>query len=205
MLPSRGALRHRASAGCPWAGRSHPPRRLPFRRGRGHDGSGAAPATARYEVADSAAFGIHVGYPVGDGEVELSYSRQNSKLQTSDLFTGVPVFDLALETWQFGGNVVFDDEAARVRPFLGLAVGFTRMLPGASALSDETRFAGSCVGGAKLWLGRRIGVRVEARGLFTVLDSNSKTFCTDGACRIFFGNTQVISQAEVRAGLILRF
>lgn len=166
---------------------------------------GTAAATARYEVADAGAFGIHVGYAVGDGEIELSYARQNSKLQTSDLFAGVPVFDLALETWQIGGNVVFGEPHARLQPFVGLAAGLTRLLPGPSALSDETRFVGSCSGGAKLWLGRHVGLRFEARGLFTLLDSNSRTFCTDGFCTIFYGNTQVISQAEVRAGLILRF
>jgi hypothetical protein len=166
---------------------------------------GTAAATARYEVADSGSFGIHVGYAVGDGEVELSYARQNSKLQTSDLFAGVPVFDLALESWQIGGNVVFGDPNDRLQPFVGLAAGLTRLLPGPAALSDETRFVGSCVGGAKLWLARNVGVRFEARGLFTLLDSNSKTFCTNGACTIFYGNSQVISQGEVRAGLILRF
>jgi hypothetical protein len=166
---------------------------------------GTANATARYEVADSGSFGIHVGYAVGDGEVELSYARQNSKLQTSDLFAGVPVFDLALETWQIGGNVVFGEPNDRLQPFVGLALGLTRMLPGPSALSDETRFAGSMVGGAKLWLARNVGLRLEARGVFTLLDSNSQTFCTNGVCTIFYGNSQVISQGEVRAGLILRF
>jgi len=162
-------------------------------------------ATAAYEVADSAAFGVQLSYPVADGELELSYARQNSKLQTADLFAGVPVFDLALETWQFGGNAEFGEEDARVRPFVGLAVGLTRLLPRPAGLSDETRFAGSCVGGAKLWLGRRVGVRLEARGLFTLLSSDSGSFCTDGSCRIVVANTQVISQAEIRAGLILRF
>jgi hypothetical protein len=61
------------------------------------------------------------------------------------------------------------------------------------------------VGGAKLWVARNVGLRFEARGVFTLLDSNSKTFCTNGFCTIFYGNSQVISQGEVRAGLILRF
>ena len=117
---------------------------------------GTAGSNARYEVADSSSFGIHVGYAVGDGEIELSYARQNSKLQTSDLFTGVPVFDLALETWQLGGNVVFGEPNDRLQPCVGLAAGLTRLLPGPAALSDETRFAGSCVGGAKLWLARSL-------------------------------------------------
>lgn len=161
---------------------------------------------ARFEVDDSASFGVHLGYRMGDGELELLYARQNSRLQTSDLFAGVPVFDMALETWQLGGNYYFGEDDARVRPFVGIGLGLTRLLPEPSGLSDETRFSASFGAGAKLWLGRHVGLRLEARGFFTVLDSDSKSFCGGGGtCRVYVGDSQVISQADLRAGLILRF
>jgi len=161
---------------------------------------------ARFEVDDSASFGVHLGYRMGDGEVELLYARQNSRLQTSDLFAGVPVFDMALETWQLGGNYYFGEDDARVRPFVGIGLGLTRMLPEPSGLSDETRFSASFGAGAKLWLGRHVGLRLEARGFFTVLDSDSASFCGGGGtCGIYVGDSQVISQADLRAGVILRF
>jgi hypothetical protein len=160
---------------------------------------------ASLEVADSAAFGIHVGYPVGGGEIELLYARQDTRLQASELFASVPAFDIALESWQLGGNAVFGEEDARLRPFFGIALGVTRLLPKPAGLSDETRFSGSFGGGVKLWLGRHAGVRLEGRGFFTLLASDSRTFCAEGSCRVFVGDVQVIAQAEFRAGLILRF
>lgn len=161
---------------------------------------------ARFEVDDSASFGVHLGYRVGDGELELLYARQSSRLQTSDLFAAVPVFDLALETWQLGGSYSFGEDDARMRPFVGIGLGLTRLLPEPSGLSGETRFSASFGAGAKLWLGRHLGLRLEARGFFTVLDSDSRSFCGGaGACQVHVDDSQVISQADLRAGLIFRF
>ena len=124
---------------------------------------------------DAAAFGVQLGYRVGEGEIELLYARQDTQLQTADLFTGAPVFDLALETWQIGGTYLFGDDDARARPFVAVGLGLTRLLPEPAGLSDETRFSASFGAGVKLWLGRHFGIRLEGRGFFTVLDSDSRT------------------------------
>lgn len=50
-----------------------------------------------------------------------------------------------------------------------------------------------------------MGVRVEARGFFTFLESNGETFCQTGeGCQIHSEGAE-ISQGEVRAGIVLRF
>lgn len=172
--------------------------------------SGAVPCTSdsdeRFEVEDAASFGVHLGYRAGaDGELELLYARQNSRLQTAELFAGVPLFDLAVETWQLGGSYLFSDEDARARPFVGLGVGLTRLLPEPLALSDETRFSFSLGAGVKLRAADHFGLRLEARWFVTVLGGESGSFCGGGSCQIYFGSSQVISQADLRAGLILRF
>jgi hypothetical protein len=169
-------------------------------------GTGSGSETSvELEVDDAAAFGVYLGYRVGEGEIELLYARQDTQLQTAGLFTGVPAFDLALETWQLGGNYLFGEDDARVRPFVGVGLGLTRLLPEPSGLSDETRFSASFAAGVKLWLGRNIGFRLEGRGFFTVLDSDSRSFCDGaGGCVIRTTGSE-LSQAEARAGLILRF
>jgi outer membrane protein W len=159
----------------------------------------------RFEVDDAASFGVQLGYRLGDGEIELVYARQNTRLQSATLFAGVPLFDIALESWQLGGNYFFGDDDARLRPFLGIGLGLTRMLPEPSGLSDETRFSASFGAGAKLWLGGHVGLRLEARGFFTVLDGDGGSFCGGDGCVVFVGSSQVISQVDLRAGLILRF
>jgi len=107
---------------------------------------------ASFELDDSASFGIHLGYRVGEGEIELLYARQDTRLQSADPFAGVPVFDLAVDIWQLGGNYYFLDDDARVRPYVGVGLGLTRMLPEPAGLDDETRFSASFGAGAKLWL-----------------------------------------------------
>lgn len=166
---------------------------------------GGSHSGVELEVGDAAAFGVQLGYRVGDGEIELLYARQETQLQTADIFTGAPVFDLALETWQIGGTYLFGDDDARARPFVVVGLGLTRLLPEPAGLSDETRFSASFGAGVKLWLGRHFGIRLEGRGFFTVLDSESRTFCDGaGGCVIRTSGSE-LSQAEARAGLILRF
>jgi hypothetical protein len=159
-----------------------------------------------FEVEDAASFGVHLGVRVAeDGELELLYSRQNTRLGTDGLFTGEPLFDLALETWQLGGNYLFAEKGSRLRPYIGVGLGITRLLPEPAALQDETRFSASIAGGAKVWLGRHLGLRVEARGFFTVLESDGDAFCETGSECLVHAKGSDISQAEVRAGLVLRF
>ena len=159
-----------------------------------------------YEVEDAASFGAHLGFRVShDGEVEVLYSRQETRLATDGLFTGAPLFDLALETWHAGGNYLFSEEGSRVRPYIGMGLGVTRLLPEPAGLRDETRFSASFAAGAKVWLGRHFGLRVEARGFFTFLESDRETFCETGeGCQIHAEGSD-ISQVEARAGLVLRF
>ncbi len=159
-----------------------------------------------YEIEDAASFGVHVGLRVSrDGEIEALYSRQNTQLSTGGLFTGTPAFDLALESWQAGGNYLFKEEDARVRPYIGMGLGFTRLLPGPADLSNETRFSASFAAGAKVWLGRHVGLRFEGRGLFTFLGGSHQTFCHTGqGCQVYAEGSE-ISQGDFHAGLVLRF
>ncbi len=168
-------------------------------------GTGPQGDFAEYGVDDAASFGVHVGFRVSrDGEIEALYSRQNTRTTTGGLFTAIPGFDLALESWQAGGNYLFGEEDVRVRPYIGMGLGFTRLLPGPGASSDS-RFSASFAAGAKVWLGRHVGLRLEARGFFTFLGSDNETFCHTGqGCQVSAAGSG-ISQGDFRTGLVLRF
>jgi len=160
---------------------------------------------AGFELDDSASFGVHLGYRLPDGEIELLYARQSTRLQSDEPFAGVPVFDLAVDIWQLGGNYLFLDEDARLRPYVGVGLGLTRMVPEPAALDDETRFSASFAAGAKLWLGRHLGLRAEARGFFTVFGTDGRSFCGSGGTCGFVGTSQLLSQVDLRAGMTLAF
>lgn len=169
---------------------------------------GIEPASTAADVAvkDAGAWGVHLSFRVArDGEVEVLYARQPTKLRTDGLFTGEGLFDLTLETWQFGGLYLFADEGARLRPYIGAGLGITRLLPGPPGLQDETRFSASFAAGIKVALGRHLALRAEGRGFFTVLESDSEPFCGPGTgrCAVRVSGKD-ISQAEIRAGLALR-
>ena len=88
---------------------------------------------------------------------------------------------------------------------MAVGLGLTRLLPEPAGFSDETRFSASIGAGVKLWLGRHVGIRLEGRGFFTVLDAESRTFCPGNGTCVIRGTSSEIAQAEARAGLILRF
>lgn len=50
-----------------------------------------------------------------------------------------------------------------------------------------------------------LGLRLEARGFFTVLESDGAAFCEPGGECLVHAKGSDISQADVRAGLVLRF
>lgn len=43
-----------------------------------------------FELADAGSFGIHLGYGVGGGELELLYARQNTRVQSKDPHPSLP-------------------------------------------------------------------------------------------------------------------
>jgi outer membrane protein with beta-barrel domain len=158
-------------------------------------------------VADSGAFGVHLGVKVApDGEIEALFAREDTHLESNDgLFSSKALFALKLDTYQLGGSYLFRDEDAKVRPFIGLGLGVTRLGPEPADLQSETRFCASLAGGVKAYVGPHLGFRVELRGFFTVIDSESRIFCGPGLPCVVTTKGSDISQAEIRGGVIFRF
>ena len=100
-------------------------------------------------VKDSGAFGVHVGVKVAeDGEIEALFSRQDTQLKSdTGFFSSTVLFPIKLDTYQLGGSYRFGDEEAKVRPYIGLGMGITRLVPEPAELEAETRFSASIAGG----------------------------------------------------------
>jgi hypothetical protein len=77
------------------------------------------------------------------------------------------------------------------------------MNPQGEGLSTETRFSLSIGGGAKFFITEHLGLRLDARGIFTALNSNATVFCS-GGCAISVQSSGFM-QGELGAGLVLRF
>jgi hypothetical protein len=159
---------------------------------------------ANFEVADAAAYGLMLDFDLEpDKQIEVYLSRQNTHLSTGDpLFTGQPLFDLAIDYYHIGGLYMLP-EGDRVRPFLTGTFGLTRMAPKPADLTTENRLSLSLGGGAKIFFTKNLGLRFDVRGIYTALNANAEVFCS-GGCAIKVYSSGFL-QTEVSAALMMRF
>jgi hypothetical protein len=139
-----------------------------------------------------------------DGLIEFLYSRQQTRLENLDIFGVDEGLDLNVEYLHFGG--LWEIQQGRTRPFIGLSLGGTRFDLGLEGVSDEIYFSAGISGGAKFMFSDRVGLRVEGRGLATLLGSGGEIFCgfPPGACAITVTGSTLL-QIDALVGLIVRF
>jgi hypothetical protein len=165
-----------------------------------------ANTSTEFKVADANAYGLVIDFDTEpDKQIEVYLSHQNTRLTTSGIYTGSPLFDLAIDYYHIGGLYMFptDGLPAAFRPFVSGTFGLTRMTPAPSDLNSETRFSISLGAGAKYYFGKTLGARLDVRGIYTAIDGNTAVFCS-GGCTIKVNSSGFI-QTEVSAGLIVRF
>jgi hypothetical protein len=156
-----------------------------------------------FEFADDAAFGVILDfYSKPREQIEVYLSRQDTRLTTGGTFTGDPLFDLTIDYYHIGGLVMFGDDE-RIRPFMTGTFGLTQMDPDRADLTTENRPSIALGGGSKIYLTRRIGLRVDVRGIYTSLNSNSAIFCS-GGCAVKVQSSGFV-QTEISAALMLSF
>jgi len=135
-------------------------------------------------------------------QIEIYLSRQNSKLSSGGTVTGNPKFDLTVDYYHIGGLLMLDGE--RTRPFISGTFGLTRMDPHGADRSTEYYPSIALGGGAKIPLTERLGLRFDARGIFTLVNNNSTVFCANGGCAIRVEGSGIL-QGELTVGLTFKF
>ena len=135
--------------------------------------------TASLELDDSAAFGLILNIDESaNTQWEILYSLQTTEADTTGLpISGAPL-DIDVHYIQGGGTYLFDGNAAR--PFLAATIGASHFEPGLSGVDSETFFAFSIGTGLQIRPNERFGIRLEARGYGTLLNSESDLFCQSG-------------------------
>ncbi|MBI5040218.1 MAG: outer membrane beta-barrel protein [Gammaproteobacteria bacterium] len=133
---------------------------------------------------------------------EFVYSHQETELQLGPTFSGNRQFDLNVDYLAAGGAYVWRD--ARVQPYISATVGIAYLDPQDSTYDAETRFLLQLAGGYKYFVSPNLGLRIEARGYATMMDTDAEVFCGNGACvaRI---QSSGFGQVEINAGMNLRF
>jgi hypothetical protein len=77
------------------------------------------------------------------------------------------------------------------------------MDPEGADRSTEYHFSLALGGGAKIPLTERLGLRFDARGIFTAANTNSTIFCANGGCTIRVQGGGVL-QGELTVGLTFK-
>lgn len=155
------------------------------------------------KLGDAGAYGVILDMPYNvQGQLELIWSHSGETLKPDTLFAGAPRFDVDVDYFQFGG--IHNLEGDRVRPFVAASLGVTRLVPKQSGLDAATEFSLGLGGGAKVWLTRHLGLRLEGRGYLTLTDTSGALFCGNNGCvaRISGGG---FGQFEVSAGVFAAF
>ena len=160
----------------------------------------------RLELNDGGSFGLILNMRAdANTEYELMFSHQDTEIDLGGT-PGGQAIDIDVDYLQVGGTYLGDGRMAR--PYMVATIGLAHLDPGSAGLPSDTFFAFSIGGGWKLRPRERIGLRLEGRFYGTVVDSDSKIFCTSGpsglSCLI---NTkaQMLWQWEMLAGLTFRF
>ncbi|MGB5195608.1 MAG: outer membrane beta-barrel protein, partial [Candidatus Deferrimicrobium sp.] len=118
-------------------------------------------------------------------QYELFYGFQRTKVTGGGTLGGDPLFDLDIHYLHLGGTYMFPGD--KIRPYIAGGLGATHFVPSGSGLNRKTFFSLSLGGGAKIPLSSHVGLRLEGRGLLTVLPDTTEIFCVSSggaACRV---------------------
>jgi hypothetical protein len=143
--------------------------------------------------------GLAVDVPVsGNAQIEAVFTRERAHLIVPSLPT---LSTSTIDHWLAGGLQEFG--GGGVRPFLTGLLGLTRY-----AVEDdsEIRFAVSAGGGVKLFPQPRFGIRLDGRIFTTIVDAGGHAYaCAPGHACFFAIHADLVWQAEVTIGMVIRF
>jgi len=160
-----------------------------------------------HTVVSSEAFGVIVSFPYEKGKtLEVYFSHQSSDINSVDVnlpsTTGKVDIPITIDYLHIGGTTPID-KTDNLATFVSGGLGFTYLSPGLSGLQSDLRASLSLGIGLKLPLSKNIALRLEARALATLYNSNAVLFC-DGSCSLAV-NGSLFVQAEIFAGLAIKF
>ncbi len=152
-------------------------------------------------IADSVSYGLTVDFPLNPYmQLELMANFQNSNFEKSgEIFDpNVNLGDVSVDYYHVG--ILVQSGNPKVQGFGVFSLGATQLNPDLAGVKNETRFSSSFGGGVKFYLSPNVGIRLEGRGYYTLLDSNN-----NDSCYYCYSYNNDLWQAEVNAGLIVKF
>ncbi|MBS1240905.1 MAG: hypothetical protein H6R40_332 [Gemmatimonadetes bacterium] len=157
----------------------------------------------------AARYGATLSYDLqagGTTHFELSYGYQNAEVWLRDrpLFVA-DTFLTNMAQHQVLGGVLFELRRGRVRPFGMGQVGIARFSPDGPDREAETRFAaGAGLGFKYLDEKERVGLRFQAKFIYTTVNESLQVLCGTITCAEGTKNNQLM-QFEPSVGVLFAF
>lgn len=160
-----------------------------------------------FDFNEAGAFGLVVsGRVESNSHWEAFYSQQSTDVDVDPMLFGSGDFDLDVQYFHLGGSVSYD--APFGQPFVAATIGATRLDPTQAGFDAESFFSFSLGGGLRFAPTERIGVRLDARAVGTLVESDTDLFCLSdegGATCALRVDGNVLWQFEGSAGISFRF
>lgn len=168
------------------------------------NGTSAASTTRHVDLDDRGSFAIALDLRADDSaQYELFYGRESTLMRGDPPFAATP---LVVEYLHLGGLLLLSDELP-VKPYLDGGLGLTRLSPDAPGSSD-TRFSASFGLGLRWPVNQHLALRLEARGLATLVNADTSIFCRSDQsgllCHVH-GRGQAFYQGMLLAGAAINF
>ncbi len=155
---------------------------------------------ANVDIDSSIAWSLSLDIPLdASRQVQLFASTQSTDLAATATSPSVP---LTVSYLHLGGINFFEGGVGR-GPYVVGGLGVTRLAPGLSGLSAEYRPSMNLGLGWQLPLAASLSLRMELRGYFTLINSDSALFCSGGCVIAVRGDGLV--QGEAMLGLSYAF
>ena len=162
-----------------------------------------------WDVKDALSYGGMVEFGVAPGAgVDLLYSHQASEVKTPPVYPLPSTFDLKVDNWLLGAwrglNQSRGSPTSSVGPIGEAFLGLTHFSSSAGSNASADRFsAGLGLGFRAQSPASRVGLRLDARGLWTFSSGEGGWFCSlPGVCVVTYTGTTMF-QADFTAGLVI--
>lgn len=159
------------------------------------------------DLQEDGSLGLAVDFPLDQGrQIEFYYSRQATRLEADGgIVPDNLLFDIDVHYIQLGGTYTWHDKGM-LRPFVVGTMGVTHLDPEPSGIGSHTRFSLGLGGGARAFIARNIGLRLEGRGFATLIDDGGGgvIFRDPGGLSVAV-SSDILFQFVFNAGIIFRF
>ena len=155
----------------------------------------------KYSFKSGLDYGGTVDIALGESwRFELLYLRQETSLESAGV--AGPSFDVTVERYMIG--IEEEKGEGSVKVFGVLLAGATRFVPAFADAGSEAYFSAGLSLGVKSFFTKNVGLRLEGRAFYTVVQGGGEAFCGAGQCFFSFSGSG-IWQGDVSAGLIIAF